>query len=370
MTSQIKKLGDYIEQTNIKNTKLEVLNLLGVSIDKKFINSHANTVGTDFSAYKILKKGQFAYCPVTSRNGDKISVALLKECDNCLISSSYIPFRIIDTSQLIPEFLMLLFSNPEFDRYARYNSWGSAREVFSWEELCDTNILVPNYEKQLKIIQGVHLIEKRVNELSIINNILDKEIDTIYKKHFSNKKKTIKLVEKLNPVLGGTPSTENKEYWNGNIGWINSGEINNFRITKPTTYITNKGLQSSSTKLMPRHTVVIAITGATLGQESILLMDCCGNQSVIGIPETEEYPYEYIHPMIKESMFELLKNQTGGAQSHINKDDVKAISIHSVTHSEMLSFIKDVRKIYEYIECNCYEIEELQLLKSRIISSV
>mgnify|MGYP003307490382 CR=1 FL=1 len=186
MTSTNKKLGEYIEQINIRNTTLEVSNLLGVSIDKKFIESHANSIGTDFSTYKIVEKGQFAYGPVTSRNGDKISIALLKEADKCLISSSYIPFKIKDTEKLVPEYLMLLFSNPEFDRYARYHSWGSAREVFSWEDLCDTEILVPSKEQQLEVINGISLIEKRIEELNSINLLLDKEID-IFKRARNHK---------------------------------------------------------------------------------------------------------------------------------------------------------------------------------------
>ena len=90
MKSNFVRLGDYIEQTDIRNTDLSVDLLLGVSIEKKFIPSIANTIGTDFSNYKVIKKNQFAYGPVTSRNGDKISIALLNDTEKCIISSSYI----------------------------------------------------------------------------------------------------------------------------------------------------------------------------------------------------------------------------------------------------------------------------------------
>ncbi|MBR3674299.1 MAG: restriction endonuclease subunit S, partial [Clostridia bacterium] len=172
MESNLKRIGDYIEQTDIRNENLSVNTLLGVSIEKKFIPSIANTVGTDFTKYKVVEKGQFAYGPVTSRNGDKLSIALLKDYDKCIISSSYIPFRITKPNELNAEYLMLIFSNPEFDRYARYNSWGSAREIFSWEELCDTKISIPDIKEQEKIVREYNTITKRIDILNQINDNL------------------------------------------------------------------------------------------------------------------------------------------------------------------------------------------------------
>ena len=98
MKSNYKRLGDYIRQVDVRNKDEKVTRLLGVSIDKKFIESIANTIGTDMSVYKIVKHRQFAYGPVTSRNGDKVSIALLTEAE-CIISSSYTVFEITDTKK-------------------------------------------------------------------------------------------------------------------------------------------------------------------------------------------------------------------------------------------------------------------------------
>ena len=100
-----KQLGNYIREVNIRNTELKVENLLGVSIQKAMMPSIANTVGTDMSTYKIVKQGQFAYGPVTSRNGDKISIALLNEDSESIISQAYISFEVIDIEKLLPEYL-------------------------------------------------------------------------------------------------------------------------------------------------------------------------------------------------------------------------------------------------------------------------
>lgn len=178
------KLGKYIEQTDRRNSDLRVRKLLGISIDKIFIESHANIVGVDFSNYKIVKKGEFAYGPVTSRNGDKISIARLNNYDNCIISSSYITFKAYKDNELNPEYLMLIFKNPKFDRYARYNSWGSAREVFSWEDFCNIEIELPSLKEQQKIVDRYNTINNRIDILTKINNNLERLGQLLYKKWF------------------------------------------------------------------------------------------------------------------------------------------------------------------------------------------
>ena len=173
MKANYKKLGYYIQQVDVRNTDLKVSRLLGLSIEKCFIESIANTVGTDFRPYKIVRKGQFAYGPVTSRNGEKITIALLEEPE-CIISSSYAVFEIKDTSKLLPEYLMLWFSRPEFDRYARYKSHGSVREIFDWDEMCRVELPVPEIKEQKKIVNSYKAIINRIKIKQEINENLEK----------------------------------------------------------------------------------------------------------------------------------------------------------------------------------------------------
>lgn len=183
MKSNYKKLGKYISQVDIRNKDLKVTRLLGVSISKSFIESIANTIGTDFSNYKVVHKGQFAYGPVTSRNGEKISVALLEE-DECIISSSYMVFEIVTVEKLLPEYLMLWFRRTEFDRYARYKSHGSVREIFDWNELCDIDLPVPDISEQRKIVEEYKVVEGRIELKRKINDNLDALSLAIYRKYF------------------------------------------------------------------------------------------------------------------------------------------------------------------------------------------
>lgn len=172
MKSNYKQLGQFIRQVDVRNSEGKEENLLGVSVQKKFIPSIANTVGTDFKKYKVVKKGQFTYIPDTSRRGDKIGIALLEDDEEGLVSNVYTVFEIIDEKQLIPEYLMLWFSRPEFDRYARFKSHGSVREVMDWDEMCKVELPVPSYEKQKEIVDGYKAITERIALKQKINDNL------------------------------------------------------------------------------------------------------------------------------------------------------------------------------------------------------
>lgn len=184
MREGYKQLGDYIRTVDVRNTDLEVDTLLGVSITKMFIPSIANTVGTDMSRYKIIEKGQFAYGTVTSRNGDKISIAHLNEHAKALVSQVYIVFEVIDENKLLPEYLMMWFSRPEFDRYARYRSHGSTRETFDWEEMCEVELPVPSIEKQREIVAEYQAVEKKIKTNEAICEKLEETAQTLYRHWF------------------------------------------------------------------------------------------------------------------------------------------------------------------------------------------
>ena len=176
-------LGDFIQPVDERNRDLRVDYLLGVSISKQFIPSIANIVGTDLSNYKIVRTGQFAYGPVTSRNGEKISFALLRDKD-CIISSSYTVFEVVNKNELDSEYLMLWFSRPEFDRYARYMSHGSVREIFDWDELCKVELPVPSIDKQRSIVRAYQNITERIELKRRINDNLEAQTQALFDELF------------------------------------------------------------------------------------------------------------------------------------------------------------------------------------------
>ena len=177
-------LGDFIRQVDVRNTDGKEENLLGVSVQKLFIPSIANTVGTDFTKYKVVKRGQFTYIPDTSRRGDKIGIALLTDYDEGLVSNIYTVFEVKDENELLPEYLMLWFSRPEFDRYARFKSHGSVREIMDWDEMCKVELPVPSIDKQRSIVKAYQAITERIELKRRINDNLEAAAQAIYKKMF------------------------------------------------------------------------------------------------------------------------------------------------------------------------------------------
>lgn len=179
-----KRLGDYIREVDVRNRDLKVTKLLGVSVSKEFIPSIANTIGTDMSSYKIVKSRQFVYIEDTSRRGDKIAIALLQSIKEAIVSSIYRVFEVKNKNELLPEYLMMWFRRPGFDRYARFKSHGSAREIFSWEEMCDVELPIPPIDQQQKIVAEYNAIQQRIklNEQLIIK--LEETAQAIYRKMF------------------------------------------------------------------------------------------------------------------------------------------------------------------------------------------
>ena len=179
-------LGDFIRQVDVRNTDGKEENLLGVSVQKVFIPSIANTVGTDFTKYKVVKRGQFTYIPDTSRRGDKIGIALLTDYYEGLVSNIYTVFEVKDENELLPEYLMLWFSRPEFDRYARFKSHGSVREIMDWDEMCKVELPVPPIDKQRSIVKAYQTITERIELKRRINDNLLASMEAILDKYYTD----------------------------------------------------------------------------------------------------------------------------------------------------------------------------------------
>lgn len=164
----LKKLGTHISLSEENNEELQygIDDVKGVSIEKKFINTKANMEGVSLRPYAVIQPDEFAYVTVTSRNGGKISLAHNNTQDTYICSSSYVVFAVTDTDMLLPSYLAMLFKRGEFDRYARFHSWGSARETFDWEEMCDVEIPVPPIDIQQDIVNiyEAYLTRKEINE--------------------------------------------------------------------------------------------------------------------------------------------------------------------------------------------------------------
>ncbi len=355
MKSNYKKLGNYIQIVDNRNIEAKEENLLGVSVSKVFMKSIANTVGTDFTTYRIVKRNQFTYIPDTSRRGDKIGVALLEDYNEGLVSQAYTVFEVIDENKLLPQYLMMWFRRPEFDRYARYMSYGSVREIFSWEEMCNMQVPIPSIEKQREIVAEYKIIQDRI---ALNNQLIAKLEDTaqaIYKQWFVDfefpdetgkpyKSNGGEMVEsELGEIpkgwnvisvkefcrdmkSGGTPSRDNVEYWNSkDIAWLKTGEISNNIIIGTEEFISLKGLKESSAKLLPKDTVLMSMYGVNAGDIGILKVEATTNQACCGMicDNPHNSAYLYFHLLYNQSY--ISSQAIGGAQENLSKDFIEKI---------------------------------------------
>ena len=383
MKSSYDTLGNYIRIVDERNSDLSITRLLGVSIEKKFISSIANTVGTDFRGYKIVRTRQFAYGPVTSRNGEKISVALLND-DDCIISSSYTVFEVTNLEKLLPEYLMLWFMRPEFDRYARYKSHGSVREIFSWDEMCAVELPVPDIEKQRKIVKAYRTITDRIALKQRINENLTAQCSADY-----------------NLMLGSfTVDSEQlpNGWYKGNIGcycdvksgfafrsecWTNQGYkvIKIANIVRNTIdldscdYVSIEHAQKANNFFVQSGDILIAMTGATTGKIGIVPL--CNepivvNQRVgkffLGSNPIEKVPFLFSTLLYSRVIPHLQPNGTAGsAQDNLSADNIKNISIIIPEQSVIDTFNK---QHITMIINNSAEIRSLNKLAKIILQTI
>lgn len=281
-----------------------------------------------------------------------------------------------DERFVLPLYLFYNLSN-RYEEFRLLSDGTSTRGGLSGWILKRMQIALPDLITQRKIVTLLYAIDEKIATNRAINDNLEQQAQALFKSWFVDFEPfdgelpsswtNEKLGNVCNCVLGGTPSRAKPEYWNGTIPWINSGEVNNFRIIKPSETITELGLTKSATKLLPLKTTVIAITGATLGQVSLLEIDACANQSVVGIIPNDDYPYEYIYPLIKQSINELTSHQTGGAQQHINKQNVESLDILVPTAADLDKYCNTVHNLYEMIATNCFENEYLTSLRDTLL---
>ena len=316
MEKGYKILGNYIQLVDERNKNLAVTKLLGVSISKKFIPSIANIVGTDLSNYKIVRTGQFAYGPVTSRNGEKISIAYLDE-EDCIISSSYTVFEVENKEELDPEYLMLWFSRPEFDRYARYKSHGSVREIFDWNELCMVELPVPDIEKQRKIVKAYKTITDRIDLKQKINDNLINTTDTIFFKVFLENKPTatISFTDIVQLMGGGTPKTDEDSFWNGNILFFTPKDISRSPFCISTEkHLTNEGLNNCSSRLYPPYTTFVTCRG-TVGNLALAGVPMAMNQSCYALKGKNDFPALFVFSFTRYVIATMKKKASGAVFS-------------------------------------------------------
>ena len=375
-------LGEYIRQVDIRNKEGKKENLLGVSVQKQFIQSIANTVGTDFTKYKVVKKGQFTYIPDTSRRGDKIAIALLEDYEEGLVSNVYTVFEVIDTEKLLPEYLMLWFSRPEFDRYARFKSHGSVREVMDWEEMCKVELPVPDIEKQRKIVKAYKTITDRIALKQKINDNLVSTLQIIYKKMFlesQNTYMTTPLADLCSKIgSGATPKGGKAAYFDKGISLIRSMNVFDYFFSYPElAHISQIQANALANVEIQQADVLFNITGVSVTRCCVVPDDVLParvNQHVMIIrPYKGKNMSYYIMCTLctSENKAKLLGiGQSGSTREAINKQELERFEIPVPSDEELERFGEIATKIYALIFSNTNEIRMLCDMKDTLLTKL
>ena len=382
MKEEYRFLGEYIRQVDIRNKEGKKENLLGVSVQKQFIQSIANTVGTDFTKYKIVKKGQFTYIPDTSRRGDKIAIALLEDYEEGLVSNVYTVFEVIDTEKLLPEYLMLWFSRPEFDRYARFKSHGSVREVMDWEEMCKVELPVPDIEKQRKIVKAYKTITDRIALKQKINDNLVATLQIIYKKMFLESQNTYitkPLADLCSKIgSGATPKGGKAAYFDKGISLIRSMNVFDYFFSyTELAHISQIQANALANVEIQQADVLFNITGVSVTRCCVVPDDVLParvNQHVMIIrPYKGKNMSYYIMCTLctSENKAKLLGiGQSGSTREAINKQELERFEIPVPSDEELERFGEIATKIYALIFSNTNEIRMLCDMKDTLLTKL
>lgn len=381
---EYKRLGDYIREVNVRNRELEVTNLLGVSISKEFMPSIANTIGTDMSTYKIVKRGQFAYGPVTSRNGDKVSIALLSKYNDAIISQAYTVFEIINHEQLLPEYLMMWFRRPEFDRYARFHSHGSAREVFDWDELCDVKLPIPSIERQREIVAEYETLTRRIHLNEQIIQHLESTAQALYRKMFVDGIDKENLPEgwrirTLGEVCskigsGATPKGGKDSYTNGGVSFIRSMNIFDFSFCyDELAHISDKQAKSLDSVIVKERDILFNITGASATRCCMVpnnVLPARVNQHVMIIRSKEHIMSYFLLCLLSsdESKRSLLgMSQSGSTREAITKSEIESFRIIKPPKDLLKEYDSCTKIIFSQIDLYIQENSKLTNLQSLLL---
>ena len=388
MKSNYKSIGELVERIDERNRDGAITTLIGVSIDKKFIPSVANVIGTDLTSYKVIRKYDFAVSLMQVSRDEKIPVACQKEYDAAIMSPAYPIFRVKDTNVILPEYLEMWFMRSEFDREASFIAVGGVRGSMPWEEFAKLKLPVPDIQEQEKIVSSYRAVADRIDLKKQINdnlvnlgvasiqrnvgkgaliNLTEQELEqTVLKDGFS-----IKTVSEFcdDTKSGSTPSRTNNEFWeNGTIPWVKSGEVHNNITLSTEECITQKGLNGSSTKLLPQDTVLMAMYGVTAGEVGYLAIEATTNQAICGMICSSKAKAAYLYFTLIQSQDAISRLSNGGAQDNLSKNFIDNIKL-VVPPQSIIEELK-LSAIIEQITLNTKEISILEELQSLTLAEL
>lgn len=375
-------LGNHIRLIDNRNKDSISNRVLGINIDKFFMPSVANVIGTDLSRYKLITKGKFACNPMHVGRDERLPVALYDEEEPAIVSPAYYTFEIIDSSVLNEDYLMMWFRRPELDRICWLHTDGSVRGGITWDDFCRLNISVPAIEKQLEIVECYKVITSRIDLKQKINDNLVSTLSAVYKKHFTDvdahfpKVPLQKICSKIGS--GATPKGGKTAYISDGISLIRSTNVFDFNFEyNELAHINQNQADALSNVIVKPNDVLFNITGVSVARCCMVPNDVLParvNQHVMIIRpfkgETMSY-YIMFTLCSADSKAKLLGiSQSGSTREAINKQELKSFEIPLPDDETLNQFAITAKQIYKNIYSNVKEIRTLEKLKIALLTQL
>ncbi|WP_312763319.1 restriction endonuclease subunit S [Epilithonimonas sp.] len=366
-----RKVGDLIQVVDERNRDLAITHLVGLTINKKFIPSVANIIGTDMANYKLIRKNQFACSTMQVRRDKKMPIALLKEFDIAIISQAYPVFEVIDENVILPDYLMLWFSRSEFDREACFHAVGGVRGSLEWEDFCGMQLPVPSIEEQRQIVNQYQSIANKIKVNKQICEKLEATAQALYYNMVKENHCKESILKDFCSFQEGyvNPSQEHSKYFDGNIKWLRANDVNGGFILDTSRKLTEEGFNSAGTSalLFSPQTIIITKSG-TIGRIGILCDYMCGNRAVINIKPNEECNLPFIFFVLRTKYNELIDMAVGSAQANLYVPILASLKINTPLKEVLNQFNLVGNKLLELIKSKTQENQKLTQLQSLLLS--
>ena len=377
-----KTIEELVDKIDERNTDGSISELIGVSIDKCFIKSVANTNGTDLSKYKVIRKNDFAVSLMQVSRDSKIPVARLEEYDVAIMSPAYPIFRVKDENVILPEYLDMWFKRPEFDREAAFIAVGGVRGSMPWEEFAKMKLPVPSIEEQRKVVQAYKTITDRIALKKRINDNLVETLSAIYKELFSDaetrfpKMPLQKICSKIGS--GATPKGGKTAYISEGISLIRSTNVFDFNFEYgDLAHINQSQADALANVIVEPNDVLFNITGVSVARCCMVPADVLParvNQHVMIVRpimgETMSY-YIMFTLCAADNKAKLLGiGQSGSTREAINKQELESFEIPIPDETTLNQFSSSAKSLYEKIYANVKEIRVLDEMKKVLLAQL
>lgn len=382
MKSNYDALSNYIRLVDTRNTDLVTEQVLGINIDKYFMPSVANVIGTDLSKYKLITKDKFACNPMHVGRDERLPIALYTEDEPAIVSPAYFMFEIIDNSILNEDYLMMWFRRPEFDRLCWLRTDGSVRGGITWDDICRMKVPVPPLDEQIEIVQSYQAITDRIALKKRINDNLEATALTIYKSFFVNfepfdfsqpddwKEVTVDDIA-TEVICGKTPPTSDSANYGGSVPFITIPDMHGSVYTTSTErFLSDKGVATQANKTLPENSICVSCI-ASVGLVCLTAEPSQTNQQINSIICKKDISPFYVYIKMT-TLTEYLKQLGAGGSTtlNVNKTLFGQIPILLPDERTMIAFHEKVKPLFATIRANQYEMQHLETMKSLLLTRI